>query len=107
MERLQHYIDGRFEDGAQAFETLDPATGTPWALVADASAADVDRAVRAADRAFTAPAWAGLTATARGKLIARLADLVAEAAPRLARPETREPGKILRETGRQNAQVEV
>ena len=105
MERLRHYIDGRFEDGAQAFETLDPATGTPWALVADASAADVDRAVRAADRAFTAPAWAGLTATARGKLIARLADLVAEAAPRLARLETRDTGKIIRETGSQIAYV--
>lgn len=105
MERFQHYIDGAFEDGTGGFYSLDPATGTPWARMPDASAADVDRAVRAAHRAFHDPEWAGLTASARGKLLLRLADLVAEAAPRLAELETRDTGKIIRETSAQIAYV--
>ncbi|UFM66561.1 aldehyde dehydrogenase [Paracoccus sp. MA] len=105
MERFQHYIDGAFENGASSFDSLDPATGAPWARMPDASAADVDRAVRAAHRAFHAPDWAGLTASARGKLLLRLADLVAEAAPHLAELETRDTGKIIRETSAQIAYV--
>ncbi|WP_333814925.1 aldehyde dehydrogenase [Tabrizicola sp.] len=103
MDRFQHYIDGAFEDGAGAFDSLDPATGAVWAKMPMASAADVDRAVAAADRAFRG--WAGLTATARGKLLYRLADLVQEAAPRLAGLETRDTGKIIRETSAQIAYV--
>lgn len=105
LKRFQHYINGRFEDAAAHFESLDPATGAPWALMPAASAQDVDRAVRAADAALRAPAWAGLTATARGKLLSRLGDLLAEAAPRLATLETRDTGKIIRETGGQIAYI--
>lgn len=105
MDRFQHYIDGRFEDGEEVFASLDPATGHPWALMPSVAAADVDRAVRAAHRAFAAPAWAGLTASARGRLLLRLADLVQAAAPRLAALETRDTGKIIRETSAQIAYV--
>ena len=105
MDRFQHYIDGRFEDAAATFPSLDPATGQPWALMPAASAADAGRAVEAAARAFHGRAWAGLTATARGKLLSRLADLVQEAAPRLAALETRDTGKIIRETSAQIAYV--
>lgn len=105
MDRFQHYIDGRFEDGSTCFESLDPATGQAWALMPAATPADVDRAVRAADRAFRAADWAGLTASARGKLLMRLADLVQAAAPRLAEIETRDTGKIIRETSAQIAYV--
>ncbi|PTX49573.1 aldehyde dehydrogenase (NAD+) [Gemmobacter caeni] len=103
MDRFQHYIDGRFEDAAQGFDSIDPATGTPWARMPAASAEDVGRAVVAADRAFGT--WAATTATARGKLLYRLADLVQEAAPRLAALETRDTGKIIRETSAQIAYV--
>ncbi len=105
MERFCHYIDGAFEEGAARFSSLDPATGAPWAEMPLASAADVDRAVRAADRAFRSAPWAGLTATARGRLLSRLAELVAGAAPRLAALETRDTGKIIRETSAQIAYV--
>ncbi|MFC6486357.1 aldehyde dehydrogenase [Nitratireductor sp. GCM10026969] len=101
MRRFQQYIDGRFEDGMATFESIDPATGRAWALMPEAREADVDRAVAAAERAFTAPAWAGLTATQRGRLLARLADLVAEHAPKLAEIETRDTGKVIRETSAQ------
>lgn len=105
MDRFQHYIDGAFEDGAASFDSLDPATGAPWAVMPMAGAADVDRAVAAAHRAFTSGAWPAMTATARGKLLHKLADLVQAAAPRLAALETRDTGKIIRETSAQIAYV--
>lgn len=105
MQRFQHYIGGIFEDGAASFESLDPATGTAWAVMPQASAQDVGRAVDAAWQAFCSTAWAGLTASARGKLLYRLADLVQAAAPRLAALETRDTGKIIRETSAQIAYV--
>ena len=105
MERFQHYIDGRFEDGTAGLDSLDPATGQPWAVMPMASAADVGRAVEAARRAFISGDWPRLTATARGKLLYRLADLVQAAAPRLAALETRDTGKIIRETSAQIAYV--
>ena len=105
MQRFQHYIGGVFEDGAASFKSLDPATGQPWAVMPEASAADVGRAVDAAWDAFCSPGWAGLTASARGKLLHRLADLVQAAVPKLAALETRDTGKIIRETSAQIAYV--
>ena len=105
MQQFQQYIDGAFSDGAAQFDSLDPATGKVWAKMPEANADDVNQAVEAADRAFFAPEWAGMTATARGKLLARLADLIAENAPRLAELETRDTGKIIRETSAQIAYV--
>jgi (Z)-2-((N-methylformamido)methylene)-5-hydroxybutyrolactone dehydrogenase len=105
VEQFQHYIDGAFDGGAAQFDSLDPATGQAWARMPQAGAADVDRAVRAAHRAFTTGDWPQMTATARGKLLFRLADLIAAAAPRLAALETRDTGKIIRETSAQIAYV--
>ncbi|KIC13432.1 aldehyde dehydrogenase [Leisingera sp. ANG-Vp] len=105
MQSFQQYIGGAFEDAGATFESLDPATGAAWARMPAASAADADRAVRAAQSAFFSPEWAGMTATQRGKLLMRLADLVAEHAPRLAELETRDTGKIIRETSAQIAYV--
>ncbi len=105
MHRFQLYIDGSFEDGAAQFESLDPATGTPWALMPEAREDEVNRAVEAAHRAFRSGPWPRLTATARGKLLMKLADLVLAAAPRLAALETRDTGKIIRETSAQIAYV--
>jgi len=105
MRKFQHYIDGRFEDGAASFESRDPATGEIWALMPDAKRDDTDRAVKAAHRAFTDPAWCDLTASQRGKLLYRLADLVAGNVPALAAIETADTGKIIRETSAQIAYV--
>lgn len=105
MHHFQHYIDGTFEDGAHSFESLDPATGKPWAMMPEAREADVDRAVAAAYRALRQGPWPQMTASARGKLLHRLADLVAENAGRLAELETRDTGKIIRETSAQIAYV--
>ncbi len=105
MDRFQLYIDGQFCDGAATFPSIDPATGAAWAEMPEAREAEVDAAVTAAHRAFRSGAWPALTATARGKLLMRLADLVQAAAPRLAALETRDTGKIIRETSAQIAYV--
>lgn len=103
--RFQQYIDGAFEEGSARFPSLDPATGEPWAEMPEAREADVDRAVAAAGRAFREGPWPAMTASARGKLIAKLAGLVTENAARLAEIETRDTGKIIRETSAQIAYV--
>ncbi|MCA2012321.1 aldehyde dehydrogenase [Cereibacter sphaeroides] len=105
MQDYQLYIDGAFVEGAARFDSLDPSTGAPWATMPEARTAEVNAAVEAAHRAFLSPEWAGMTASARGKLLHRLADLLAENAPRLAEIETRDTGKIIRETRAQIAYV--
>src|SRR5437763_14233367 len=73
-------IDGEHVAAAdgRTFETFDPSTGKAITTVAQAGTADVDRAVGAARRAFEDERWRHLTASARGRLLARLADLGAE-----------------------------
>lgn len=105
MRTFQQYIDGRFEDAADSFDSLDPATGQPWARMPAASAGDVDRAVRSAHQALHSQAWRTLSATRRGRLLYRLADAVEENASVLAELETRDTGKIIRETSAQVAYV--
>ncbi|EEE35732.1 aldehyde dehydrogenase [Rhodobacteraceae bacterium KLH11] len=105
MQKFQHYIGGAFSDGTAQFDSHDPATGAVWARMPEARADDVDAAVQAAKAALRAPDWANMTATARGKLLYRLADLVAENAQVLAELETRDTGKIIRETSAQIAYV--
>lgn len=98
MHRFQYYIDGEFLKGEARFQSIDPATGDVWADMPEAREADVDRAVDAAERALYDGPWAKMTATQRGKLLYRLADLVAANAQKLAELETRDTGKIIRET---------
>ncbi len=102
---FQLYIDGQFESGAATFGSVNPATGTVWAQMPEARTDEVNRAVTAAGRALADPRWAGLSASARGKLLHKLADLVEKAAPRLAEIETNDTGKIIRETSSQIAYV--
>ena len=105
MQTFQQYIDGAFDDGSARFDSIDPATGAVWASMPEAREADVDRAVAAAERALWSGPWPAMTATARGKLLYRLADLVQANAGRLAELETRDTGKIIRETSAQIAYV--
>lgn len=99
LPRFSHYIDGEFTAPARHFASIDPATGEAWAEMPAADAGDVDRAVRAAHRNLQAGEWARMTPTARGHLLRRLGDLLADNVDRLAELETRDTGKIIRETG--------
>ncbi|ABC93233.1 aldehyde dehydrogenase protein (plasmid) [Rhizobium etli CFN 42] len=105
MRRFQHYIDGEFSDGEASYPSIDPATGAAWAEMPEAREGDVDRAVNAAEKALYEGPWAKMTATQRGKLLYKLADLVAANAQVLAELETRDTGKIIRETSAQIAYV--
>ena len=105
MRTFQHYIDGQFEDAGANFPSIDPATGEQWAMMPEARSDDVDRAVEAAHHALHTGAWPAMTPTARGKLLMRLADLTAMNAQALAEVETRDTGKIIRETSAQIAYV--
>ena len=96
-----HFI-GRGEVPAAAgatFESLDPTTGEPIATLALGDAADVDRAVAAARAAF--PAWRDADAYERGRLLQRLADLIAENADELAATEARDAGKSIPDAARE------
>lgn len=105
MQRFQYYIDGEFLDGEARYPSVDPATGVIWAEMPEAREHDVDRAVNAAENALYDGPWAKMTATQRGKLLYKLADLVAANAQKLAELETRDTGKIIRETSAQIAYV--
>ncbi len=103
MTDLKHYkmlIDGEWvgaSDGA-VFDSVNPTTGKVWAMIPEATADDVDRAVRAADRAFNHGAWPAMTATQRGHCLRRLADLLLEKSEALGTVETLDTGKLLKET---------
>ncbi|MEI2264518.1 aldehyde dehydrogenase [Erwinia sp. CGal63] len=105
MDVFKLYIDGQFTDGAAQFSSQNPATAEPWATIAEARRDEVNRAVEAASRAFGSESWRAMTAGARGKLLLRLADLIEKHADRLARIETQDTGKIIRETKAQIAYV--
>ena len=83
-------------ESGKTYESIDPITGRPWIRVPDAGAVDIDRAVQAARDALSGP-WGELTATARGKLLWRLAELITRDADELAELEVRDGGKLLRE----------
>ena len=91
-------IDGERVPAAdgRTFETVDPATARPITAVAQAGAADVDRAVRAAKRAFDEGPWPRARAAERARLINRFADLVESFADELAQLESLDNGKPLR-----------
>ncbi len=98
-ETLKMLIDGARVDAGDGatFASQNPATGEIWAEVPEATADDVDRAVRAANAALSGP-WGQMTATERGKCLRRLGDLMAKASEELGRIETRDTGKLYAET---------
>src|SRR6202166_370055 len=93
-------IDGQWVDGSKQFDTTNPATGEVLTQIAEASPADVDRAVEAARRAFEdrSGAWRKLSASERGRLIWKLADLVEKNIDELAELETLDNGKPIFES---------
>ncbi len=99
-QNLPIYIEGAWKPArsGQTIASYDPTTGSPWYQAADAGAGDVDDAVNAAGRAFADANWRGLTQTRRAGLMFALADLISRHAEELARLETRDNGKLFRET---------
>ena len=89
------FIDGQWVDAAsgKTFETPNPATGETLAAVAEGDAEDINRAVRAARKAFDNGPWGRMTPSDRGRLIWRIGDLILEHADELAQLESLDNGK--------------
>lgn len=97
LVRYELYIDGAWrpaQNGA-TFESINPFTGRPWALIPRAEAPDVEAALEAARRA--APAWRRTLGKERGRALRRIADVIAANVDHLGAIETRDNGKLIRE----------
>ena len=97
-DRYGLFIDGSFVEPGSGnwFPSINPATEGTMSMIAEASTADVDRAVKAAREAL--PAWSGLPAKERGKYLYRIARRMQERARELAVLETLDGGKPIKES---------
>ena len=93
------YIDGQWveSESGKTIETLNPENNEIWATVPEANAKDVDKAVKAAQKAFD-NSWSNLHPRERAKYLRSLAKLLRENAEHLGTIETIDTGKIFRET---------
>lgn len=94
------FIDGRFSSAAsgETFVSEDPATGRPLTDVARGGAVDVDRAVRAARRAFERGDWCRSAPGERKRILQRIADALDERCAEFALLESLDGGKLYRDT---------
>jgi acyl-CoA reductase-like NAD-dependent aldehyde dehydrogenase len=91
----QIFVGGRFAPSisGRTFDTYNPASGTVLARVAEADAADVDAAVRAARQAFESGPWPKMTAAERGRILWRAADVILKRREEISELETLDSGK--------------
>ncbi|MFJ8106125.1 aldehyde dehydrogenase family protein [Streptomyces sp. NPDC096132] len=89
------FIGGQWREAADGARTevVDPSRGAVVTTVAEAGAADVDAAVRAAREAFDSGKWSGLSGRERGRVLLRVAQLIREEADEIARLESLDVGK--------------
>jgi len=91
------FINGKWVEAAsgKTFPTYNPATGEVMAQVAEGDREDIDRAVKAARKAFESDAWSEMSASERGRKIWKLADLIEEHLEEFAQLESLDNGKPL------------
>ncbi|HEX4440386.1 MAG TPA: aldehyde dehydrogenase family protein [Thermoanaerobaculia bacterium] len=96
------FIDGRFapSETGKRFATVNPATGETIAEVAEAGAADLDRAVAGARKAFESGPWASMKPRQRGRILMRAAELLLSRAEAFGRVETLDNGKPIFESAK-------
>ncbi|WP_174735178.1 aldehyde dehydrogenase family protein [Mesobacillus harenae] len=94
------FIDGQFVESTsqKTFETYNPATGEVLATVYEGGPEDIDRAVKAARKAFDEGPWSKMGTAERSRLMYKLADLMERNSEELAQLETLDNGKPIRET---------
>ena len=99
MESAKLLVDGKWIDATsgKTFPCVNPATRQPVAAVAAGDAADIDRAVAAARRALIGP-WGVMKPSERGRLLGLVADLVESHAEELARMDTEDMGRPIRDS---------
>jgi acyl-CoA reductase-like NAD-dependent aldehyde dehydrogenase len=99
IQNFKMFIDGEWVNSksGKTIKTLNPENNEAWATVPEANAKDVDIAVKAAQKAFE-NSWANLHPRERAKYLRSLADQLRENAEHLGTIETKDTGKIFRET---------
>ncbi len=100
MREVRHFIGGQWADSADGatFESVSPIDNTAIAAVARGGAADVDRAVAAARRAFDEGPWPRMSPAARKQIMHRAAGLVVQRLEEFAAAETLDMGKPITES---------
>lgn len=98
-ERYGHFIGGEFVEpiSGKYFDNPSPLDGLPFIQAAHGTKADVDRAVVAANAAFTSK-WSKTSATERSNILLKIADIIEKNTERLAKIETLDNGKAVRES---------
>src|SRR3979411_600936 len=91
----------RHGQGEQTFDIVEPATSELMARAAVAAPADVDRAIKSAREAFERGTWSSAPASARAKVLYKIAELIRADADRLATLEARNAGKPIRDAREQ------
>jgi aldehyde dehydrogenase (NAD+)/betaine-aldehyde dehydrogenase len=99
IQDFKMFIDGEWvaSSSNKKIETLNPENNEVWATVPEANEEDVDKAVKAAQKAFE-KTWGNLHPTERGKYLRAIADQLRQNAEHLGRIETIDTGKLYRET---------
>jgi (Z)-2-((N-methylformamido)methylene)-5-hydroxybutyrolactone dehydrogenase len=99
IQNFKMYIDGQWvgSESGKTIETLNPENNEVWATVPEADAKDVDKAVKAAQKAFD-NSWSNLHPRDRAKYLRSLANQLRDNAEHLGTIETKDTGKIFRET---------
>jgi aminomuconate-semialdehyde/2-hydroxymuconate-6-semialdehyde dehydrogenase len=94
------FVDGAWEEASsgRTFESVNPATGKKLASIQEAGPDDVDRAVAAARRAFDHGPWPGMAVAERSRILNRVGEIILERKDELARLETLDTGKPIRES---------
>lgn len=100
IQSFKMLIDGVWCDASdgQTFESFDPTTNKTWCRIPEATTDDVNRAVEAAYQAGETGPWRKMTPTQRGRCLRNLGDLLAEKSEELGKIETRDTGKMFKET---------
>jgi acyl-CoA reductase-like NAD-dependent aldehyde dehydrogenase len=93
-------IDGKWvpAESGKTFETYNPANGEVLAKVAEGDKADIEKAVKAARRAFEGGPWRKMSASERARLLYKLADAIEARAEEFAQLETLDNGKPIKES---------
>ena len=102
LKKYKMFIDGEWVDSEskKTFKTLNPETNEPWAEVPEANEKDIDKAVKAAQKAFEG-SWPSLFPRERASYLRAIANELRENAELLGKIETIDTGKLFKETKNQ------
>jgi acyl-CoA reductase-like NAD-dependent aldehyde dehydrogenase len=100
VQGYKFFVNGKVTEGSatETFDLRNPATGEVLGRVPRATKDDMYEAVDVARRAFQAPAWSDMEQTKRGKILLQLAALIRQNFEQLAKTETLNQGKPIRES---------